>query len=199
MTVPLGTTAVVVNSIAGSLLGVTTAAASAAGNLGITISGRCIGAGEKEHAFHYGWKMCVLALFLLAASAALLYPFFPLMLTHLYHASPDVQARTLKMLHYILLPVFLFWPFSNILPAILRSGHDTVFPSVLSLASMWGVRIVCGYLLAYRLGLGLTGLWTAMWAEWAVRAAVLSFHYFRKRWLFRTFSEKAARHKGVKV
>ena len=28
-----------------------------AGNLGITISGRCIGAGEKEHAFGYGCKM----------------------------------------------------------------------------------------------------------------------------------------------
>jgi len=37
MTVPLGTGAVVVNSIAGSLMGVTTAAAGAAGNLGITM------------------------------------------------------------------------------------------------------------------------------------------------------------------
>lgn len=192
MTVPLGTTAVVVNSIAGSLLGVITAAASAAGTLGITISGRCIGAGEREHAFGYGCKMCVLALFLLAVSAALAFPFFPVMLAHLYHASPEVQAKTLEMLWYILLPTFLFWPFSNVLPAILRAGHDTVFPSVLSLASMWGVRIVCGYFLAYRMGLGLTGLWTAMWAEWAVRAAVLSFHYFRKKWLVRALHAKAA-------
>lgn len=194
MTVPLGTTAVVVNSIAGSLLGVLTAAASAAGTLGITISGRCIGAGEREHAFGYGCKMCVLALSLLAVSAALAFPLFPVMLAHLYHASPEVQAETLEMLWYILLPTFLFWPFSNVLPAILRAGHDTVFPSVLSLASMWGVRIVCGYFLAYRLGMGLTGLWTAMWAEWAVRAAVLAFHYFRKKWLVRALPEKAARH-----
>lgn len=192
MTVPLGTTAVVVNSIAGSLLGVLTAAASAAGTLGITISGRCIGAGEREHAFGYGCKMCVLALSLLAVSAALAFPFFPVMLAHLYHASPEVQAKTLEMLWYILLPTFLFWPFSNVLPAILRAGHDTVFPSVLSLASMWGVRIVCGYFLAYRLGMGLTGLWTAMWAEWAVRAAVLAFHYFRKKWLVRALHAKAA-------
>lgn len=183
MTVPLGTTAVVVNSIAGSLLGVTTAAANAGGSLGITVSGRCIGAGEKEHAFRYGYKMCVLSLFLLLISAALVYPFFPLMLTHLYHASPNVQAKALELLYRILLPAFLFWPLSNVLPCILRAGHDTVFPSVLSLASMWCVRIVCGYLLAYRLGLGLNGLWIAMWAEWAVRAAVLSFHYFRKKWL----------------
>lgn len=185
MTVPLGTTAVVVNSIAGSLLGVTTAAASAAGTLGVTVSGRCIGAGEKKHAFRYGCQMCALALFLLMASATLAYPFFPLMLKHLYHASPAVQAKTMEMLRYILLPAFLFWPFSNVLPAILRAGHDTVFPSVLSLASMWGVRIVCGYFLAYRLGFGLAGLWTAMWAEWALRSVILSVHYFRKKWLAR--------------
>ncbi len=192
MTVPLGTTAMVVNSIAASLLGMITAAASSAGTLGITISGRCIGAGEREHAFGYGCKMCVLALFLLVVSAVLAFPFFPVMLAHLYHASPEVQAKTLEMLWYILLPTFLFWPFSNVLPAILRAGHDTVFPSVLSLASMWGVRIVCGYFLTYRLGLGLTGLWTAMWAEWAVRAAVLAVHYFRKKWLVRALHAEAA-------
>ena len=192
MTVPLGTAAVVVNSIATSLLGVTTAAAGAAGTLGITVSGRCIGAGEKEHAFRYGCRMCVLALFLLMASAGLAYPFFPLMLQHLYHASPDVQAKALEMLWYILLPAFLFWPFSNVLPAILRAGHDTVFPSLLSLASMWGIRIVCGYFLAYRLGLGLTGLWTAMWAEWAVRAVILAVHYFRRKWLARALRAETA-------
>lgn len=192
MTVPLGTAAVVVNSVAGSLLGVTTAAANAGGSLGITVSGRCIGAGEREHAFRYGYKMCLLALALLSASALLVYPLFPLMLTGLYHASPDVQAQTMGLLRYILLPVLLFWPLSNVLPCILRAGHDTVFPSVLSLASMWGVRIVCGYILAYRLGMGLKGLWTAMWAEWAVRSAILALHYFRKKWLAKALPERAA-------
>ena len=135
--------------------------------------------------------MCVLALFLLAASATIAYPFFPTMLTHLYHASPEVQEKTLELLRYILLPIFLFWPFSNVLPAILRSGHDSVFPSVLSLASMWCVRIVCGYFLAYRMGMGLTGLWTAMWVEWAVRSVVLAVHYFRRKWLVRAVPERA--------
>lgn len=192
MTVPLGTTAVVVNSLAASLLSMVTSAAGAAGSLGVTVSGRCIGAGEPEHAFGYGRKMCVLALFLLVVSAVLAFPFFPLMLTHLYHASPAVQAGSLGLMRFILLPTLLFWPFSNVLSSILRAGHDTVFPSVLSLASMWGVRILCGYLLAYPLGLGLTGLWTAMWLEWAVRAAVLGAHYFHKKWLFRAIPMKTA-------
>ena len=103
----------------------------------------------------------------------------------------EAHEKTLELLRYILLPIFLFWPFSNVLPAILRSGHDSVFPSVLSLASMWCVRIVCGYFLAYRMGMGLTGLWTAMWVEWAVRSVVLAVHYFRRKWLVRAVPERA--------
>lgn len=183
MAVPLGTTAMAVNSVAVSLWGVTCAAANSAGTLGITVSGRCIGANEKEHAFRYGCKMCVWAAVLLGASVLVFYPLFPWMLRRLYHASPVVQAETLRLLYGLLLPAFLFWPVSNVIPGILRAGRDTVFPSALSLASMWGVRIVCGYILSIRMGLGLEGLWASMWAEWAVRSAILSFRYFRKKWL----------------
>ncbi len=191
MTVPLGTTAMAVNSIAVSLWGMTCAAANSAGTLGITVSGRCIGAEEKEHAFRYGCKMCVWAIVLLGVSVLVFYPFFPLMLRHLYHAAPDVQAETLRLLHSLLLPAFLFWPISNVIPGILRAGRDTVFPSVLSLASMWGVRIVCGYILAIRMGMGLSGLWVSMWAEWAVRSAILAVRYFRKKWFAKAVPAKA--------
>lgn len=183
MTVPLGTTAMAINSIAASLFGVMTAAAMAAGNLAVTVVGRCIGANEREHAYRYGYKMVVLALLLLLLSAAVFYPFFPLMLSRLYSATAAVQAETLHLLYGVLIPTLLFWPASNVIPYVLRAAHDTVFPSVVSLASMWGVRIAWGYLLAFQLKLGLDGLWIAMWAEWAVRTAVLSVRFFRKKWL----------------
>ena len=181
--VPLGTSAIAVNSIATSLFGVVTAAALAAGNLGVTVTGRCIGAGEKKHAYRYGMMMVIFAEVLLLVSAAVFYPLFPLMLEHLYTAAPAVRAGTLRLLRNILIPALLFWPVSNVIPAILRSGHDTVFPSALSLASMWGVRVAWGYVLAFPLGLGLDGLWIAMWSEWAVRTVVLSLRFCRKKWL----------------
>lgn len=48
---------------------------------------------------------------------------------------------------------------------------------------MWGVRIGCGYLLAFPMEQGLKGLWAAMWLEWAVRTAVLSVRFLHRKWL----------------
>lgn len=183
MAVPLGTSAMAANSIATSLFGVLTAAALAAGNLGVTVAGRCIGAGEKKHAYRYGVEMVIFAVLLLAVSALIFYPLYPLMLAHLYSAANAVQSEVLRLLQQILIPTLLFWPVSNVIPSILRSGHDTVFPSALSLASMWGVRVAWGYVLAFPIGLGLDGLWIAMWSEWAVRTVILLIRFCRKKWL----------------
>lgn len=183
ITVPLGTSAVAVNSIAISLFGIVTAAAHAAGNLGVTVVGRCIGADEKVHAFRYGYKMNLLALILIVLSGIILYPLFPAMLKYLYTATPEAQAQTLHLLYSILIPTLLFWPVSNVMPYILRAAHDTVFPSVLSLISMWGVRIGLGYVLAFWFDLKLDGLWIAMWVEWAVRSVILAVRFCRRKWL----------------
>lgn len=183
MTVPLGTTAMAINSFASSLFGIVTAAANAAGNLAVTVVGRCIGAKQTAHAYRYGYKMVFLALFLLLLSIVLFYPFFPLMLKHLYSTTAAAQAETLRLLYSIVIPAVLFWPVSNVMPYVLRAAHDTVFPSVLSLLSMWCVRIVCGYVLAFYFDLGLDGLWIGMWAEWAVRSVALLIRFLRKKWL----------------
>jgi len=186
MAVPLGTSAMAANSIAVSLFGVVTAAALAAGNLGVTVAGRCVGAGEKKYAYRYGVEMVIFALLLLAVSALVFYPLFPLMLSRLYSATGTVQVEVLRILRNILIPTLLFWPVSSVIPSILRSGHDTVFPSMLSLASMWGVRVLWGWALAFPLGMGLDGLWTAMWSEWAVRTVILAVRFQRKKWLEKT-------------
>lgn len=182
-TAPLGTTILAVNSIASSLFGMVTAAANAAGNLSVTVVGRCIGAREKKSAFSYGWKMLVLALLLILVGCAVFYPFFPLLLKEFYHASPEATAESLRLLRNILIPTFLFWSVSNVVPYTLRSANDTVFPSALSMVSMWMVRVGGGYLMAIHLGMGLDGLWIAMWAEWAFRDLFLIPRFLRKKWL----------------
>ena len=75
--VHLGTTAIATNSIANSLLGVLTAAASSAGNLAVTVVGRCVGAGERQEAKRYGRSTVMISLLLLALTAAVFYPASP--------------------------------------------------------------------------------------------------------------------------
>lgn len=181
--VQLGTAAVATYAISNSIFGLATAAAAAAGNLAVTIVGRCIGAGEKQWAYDYGIRMNVLGLLLLGVAMALLCPFFPVMLNVLYHAAPDTGAQALRLLYSIILPTLLFWPLSNIMPSVLRAASDAAFPSVLSFTSMWVIRVGLGYLLAIRLGMGIQGVWFTMWAEWAVRSVILLVHFRRKQWL----------------
>ena len=47
---------------------------------------------------------------------------------------------------------------------------------------VWGVRIPLAWVLAFPLGLGLTGIWLTMIADWAVRAAVFAVLFRRGRW-----------------
>lgn len=195
LTVPLGTTAIATNSIAISLFSVITSAGTAACNLSVTVVGRCIGAREKGHAYRYGYLSIVLALLLIIVSDLVFYPVLPWMLGNLYTATDAVQAEVLRLLYTMIIPTMLFWPVSNVIPYVLRSAHDTVFPSVLSLVSMWGVRIAAGYLLAFPMGLGLEGLWISMWLEWAVRTVILAVRFLRKKWLNKGdhhFAPKAA-------
>lgn len=181
--VQLGTTAVAVHAIANSLFSLTVSAALAVGNLAVTVVGRCIGAGEKKWAYDYGARMNFLALLLLGAAMAVLYPLYPYLLEHMYHANDEAIAQALTLLRHIAVPVLLFWPVSNIMPNVLRAASDAVFPSVLSFASMWIIRVGLGYVLALRYGMGLYGVWFTMWAEWAVRSVLLLAHFRRKNWL----------------
>lgn len=63
----------------------------------------------------------------------------------------------------------------------LRGAGDTLIPSILNLASMWGVRITLSLLLAPRLGLA--GVWLAMCVELCVRGVLFLIRLFRGKWL----------------
>ena len=173
---PLGTAAIAAHAIANSLLGVLNGAGQAAGTLAVTVVGRCTGAGRPEEARRYGAGMNWLARVLVIVSAAAIYPLLPLLL-RLYQPSAEAYETSLRLLVMTLPALVLFWPLSNTLPNTLRAAGDTVFPSALSLAAMWSVRVGLGYLLTVPMGLGLMGVWCSMWIEWGVRALCLDLRF----------------------
>lgn len=179
---PLGTAAIAAHAVASSLLSVTNSAAQAAGTLAVTVVGRCTGAGRPEEARRYGQGMNWLARVLIACASAVVYPLMPLLL-RLYNPSPEAYRMALWLMVLTLPSLLLFWPLSNTLPNTLRAAGDTVFPSVLSLAAMWSVRVALGYWLTVPLGLGLLGVWGSMWIEWGVRALCLRLRFSQGKWL----------------
>lgn len=191
---PLGTAAIAAHAVANSLMSVLNGAGQAAGTLAVTVVGRCIGAGRREDARQYGQGMVWTARMLVILSAAVIYPLLPLLL-RLYNPSAEAYRLSLELLVWTLPSLILFWPLSNTLPNVLRAAGDTVFPSVLSLAVMWGVRVALGYWLTVPLGLGLMGVWGSMWVEWAVRALCLRLRFNYGKFTHKT-AMPGARHAG---
>ena len=65
----------------------------------------------------------------------------------------------------------------------LKGAGDTRSPLIITLIGIWGVRLGASWLLAYRLGLGLPGIWLATALDWAVRASLLLVVFRRGHWV----------------
>ena len=178
----LGTAALATHAIGTSIMGLIFAPAMSAGNLAVAVVGRCIGAEEYEEAYRYG-KVCTNISHVLMGLACLIaYPMLPILLKQ-YNPTAEAAAMATTLLWWSLPSLILFYPKSNTMPAVLRAGSDTLYPSVVSMIVLWVFTIAMGYILAIPAGLGLTGTWIAMWLGWAVRSTAFSFRFRSRKWL----------------
>ncbi|MBP3413008.1 MAG: MATE family efflux transporter [Oscillospiraceae bacterium] len=182
--VPLGTSAISTHTIANSVLTVFTTASLSAGNLAVTVVGKCIGAGKKEEAYTYGKRCNQLATVLMVLSCLVFVPLLPVLLNR-FHPTAEAYAMAKQLLLYSIPSLILFAPMSNTLPFTLRAGGDSAYPSIVSLAVLWVISIALGYALAIPAGLGLWGIWIAQWLSWAVRSLFFDLRFRRKHWLDR--------------
>jgi Na+-driven multidrug efflux pump len=65
----------------------------------------------------------------------------------------------------------------------LRGAADTLVPSIIAIASMWGVRMSLSALAAPMWGL--VGVWGVMAVELCVRGSLFLWRLLRGRWLDR--------------
>ena len=179
----LGTTALATHAIANSIMGLIFSPAMAAANLAVTVVGRCIGAKEYDEAYRYGKSCCMISHVLMGLACLIGYPLLPVLLKQ-HNPSPEVAAMATRLLYWSLISLILFYPKSSTLPAVLRAGRDTMYPSVVSMVVLWVFTIGLGYLLAIPMGLGLNGTWIATWTGWAVRSTAFSFRFRSKKWIF---------------
>ena len=64
----------------------------------------------------------------------------------------------------------------------LRGSGDTRFPLVATIVNWFVVRLPLAYVLAFPLGLGLTGVWAGIAADYFVRAALLAWRFNSGAW-----------------
>jgi Na+-driven multidrug efflux pump len=75
-----------------------------------------------------------------------------------------------------------FWPASFTLPNALRAAGDAKHTMVVSLSTMWLVRVGLSYVFAFGFGLGALGVWIAMSCDWVVRGAFFVRRFTRGKW-----------------
>ena len=181
----LGTAALATHAIANSIMGLIFSPAMSAANLAVTVVGRCIGAENYDEAYRYGKSCTVISHVLMGAACLIGYPLLPILLKQ-HNPSPEVAAMATRLLYWSLIGLIFFYPKSCTLPAVLRAGSDTMYPTVVSMAVLWIFTIGLGYYLSIPMGLGLNGTWIAMWTAWAVRSTLFAFRYRGKKWLYMT-------------
>ncbi len=189
----LGTTAIAANAVANNLADFQYMPGNAIGLAVITVVGRCIGAGEKEQAKKYS-RILIGSMYATLWLVVLLTFLFSKPLIGFYNLS-DISTATARqlLLTHAAIATFI-WPLGFGLPHVFRSASDVNFPLMVSITCMWVLRVAGAYFLALEnisvfglaipgLGLGIYGVWYAMFADWVVRAILYAWRYFSNRWL----------------
>ena len=178
---PLGAVAVAANSLA-----ITAEAVCYMPGVGIeaaatTLVGQTLGAGRKDLARSFARLSTWLGMLVMSLSGLVMFVLAPQIMAML---TPDVAVQELGVrvlrIEAFAEPLFAA---SMVAAGALRGAGDTLVPSLISLASMWGVRITL--MLAVAPMWGLTGVWCVMAFELWVRGALFLWRLLRDRWLDR--------------
>ena len=185
LTATFGTTALAANAIASTLASMTNIPGGAIGLATITVVGQCMGAGEKDQATYYARKLLKITYLTLAGLAAVLFMATE-SLVGLFNLSTASATLAIGILKILFVVNALVWPVSFTLPQALRAAGDVKYTMTVSIASMWVFRVGLSYVLGRYLGLGLHGIWFAMYFDWLFRATCFITRFVKGTWKTKT-------------
>ncbi|RIX54181.1 MATE family efflux transporter [Paenibacillus nanensis] len=179
--VPLGTYAITVNAIGGSLSMLFQIGGSALSVAIVTVVGQSIGRKNVEDARKFIKSFIWLSSLFFVFITGIILLLFP-MLVKMYAPPPEIVSDIFAVILLISFAQPFLWSLSFIMPSALRAAGDSKFTSVASLLTMWLFRIILGYVLGITLGYGIMGIWIAMVAEWGVRGLIFAWRFRGDKW-----------------
>ena len=177
-----GTAAIAANAIGNTVMTFQNLPGNAASLASTTVISQCTGLRDYDSSKFYAKKLLKFAHIGLLVSNALVLLALPVIL-RIYHVSHEAKelARFLVMTYSVV--CCLVWPLSFSFPQTLRASGDNRFVMVVSVGSMWAFRLVLGVVLSKNMGMGLVGVWIAMYVDWVVRAICFVLRYRSGRWM----------------
>lgn len=171
-------------SLAAHHLAVTAESISYAPAFGVSQSatamvGQAIGAGRKDLAMYFAKISIVMGMVIMTMGGAVLFVFSE-PLIKIFSDDPEVIVLGSQVLRVVAFAEPLFGA-SIVSSGTLRGAGDSKFPFIISLSTMWGVRITLSMLLAARMGL--VGVWLAMAIELMTRGSIFLIRVLRGKWV----------------
>ncbi len=148
----------------------------------MTVVGQCIGAGRKEEAKYYIVKLTAIAeaaiiiscLFVLAITKPVVW------IAHMETASADMCFR---MMIAITIVKPIVWVLSFIPAYGMRAAGDVKFSMILSMLTMWCMRVALCIYLSRVWGFGPMAVWIGMFADWTLRGIIFTWRFLSGKWL----------------
>jgi len=177
----LGTASITANAVAGSFSGIQILPSFAIGFALLTVVSQCVGAKDFEQARYYTKKLLQYAYIIMIVFNALIFFALPSLLS-LYNLSIETytMARQVIIFHGVF--ACLLWPLAFTLPNTLRAANDVKYTMLVSVITMWTVRIALGIILVKYTNIGMFGVWVAMICDWVVRTVFFLSRYKGHKW-----------------
>ncbi|GFO67509.1 MATE family efflux transporter [Geomonas limicola] len=173
-----GTTAYAAHQIGLSIESLSFMPGAGMGIAAATLMGQALGARKIRRARISHVEALRLALMVMA-SMALVFLFFPHQLIALFTSDPEVIEKGsvfLRLVAFAQVPLALSFVYAG----SLRGTGDTHFVFLVTLCSMWGIRVLFSWIAAYPLKLSLYLVWSVFVLDWFVRAAAFAWRYHRR-------------------
>lgn len=186
-----GTSAIAANAVGNTIAMFQIIPGMAIGMAMVSVTAQCVGAQDYDQVRYYNKKLLKIAYSAMILVNVIVIAILPFLIK-LYNLGTEAAGITRWIITFHAICACLIWPLSFSIPNTLRAANDVKFCLVLSVISMWAVRIAPSYILAGNLGLGVKGVWIAMVMDWCVRAVFFAIHYKREKWI----PEKYRRKRG---
>ena len=176
-----GTIGITANAVGNAVGNFNCIPGSAIGLAMITVVGQCVGAGDLEQAKRYTWKLIKYACVAMTVLNLLVIVFLP-QIVGLFRLQTATFELAYKLLFYHCFICIFIWPLAFTLPNALRASNDVKFTMGVSILSMWIFRVVLSFILANTFGLGVFGVWVAMFVDWVFRSVFFVGRLISGRW-----------------
>jgi len=177
----MGTYAITANAIGNAMNAMAVVPGISMGFALLAVVSQCVGAGDYEQVKYYTKKIMKWEYGVIIATNICIISLLPVIMK-LYHASSMTADAATKIMIMHAVMACLIWPISFTLPNTLRASGDVIFTMAAAIVSMWVFRVICARVIGVTMGVGVIGVWIAMFIDWIFRSMCFTVRYKKGKW-----------------